>query len=221
MSAPKKLTIKARVIAAAETLKPMATHTELRQWAVSQHMDNRSAFPKFKEALKEIGIDYDNLKGEHFKADEEQLHKLITHELTLYCDAKASAGRYGICDRNGQVIWYGLFFPNENADEQSRAELAAAKKAVWLAKQVMERAGHKAIELNLIIDAQWLIYQDHAKQKGYVLTQMAKNYNLRLNVTWIPGTENPADKWTVSAGYKRWNTIPDFTALLQPVKNIA
>lgn len=57
-----KKTIKVQVTEAAELLKKMTTHTELRTWAIGNGMDNRSAFPKFKTALLEIGIDYDQVK---------------------------------------------------------------------------------------------------------------------------------------------------------------
>lgn len=211
----KKLTIKDQVAAATDVLKAMATHTELRAWAISNGMDNRAAFPKFKEGLLAIGIDYEQIKTgvQTVKADE--LEKSITHELTLYVDAKASAGRYGICDRDGNVLWHGRFFENDDAGEQSRAELCAAEKAVWLASKVKEALGLQSLALNLWVDAQWLTYQDHGGQKGYKLTQAARKWNLKLNVQWIPGKKNPADEWTVAPGFKKWSDN-DLTALCEP-----
>lgn len=209
-----KLTIKQKVAQSAEVLKVMTTHTELREWAIANEMDNRSAFPKFKDALKEIGVDYDLIKTGVQSQSAAELEAKITHSLTLFTDAKASAGRYGICDKDGEPVWYGRFFDNDDAGEQSRAELCAAEKAVWFASKVKEAMGLEALELNLMVDAQWLVYQDHSGQKGYVLTQKSRKYGIKLNVEWIPGTENPADKWTVASGFMKWQDN-DLTALAE------
>lgn len=198
-------TIKDKVIANSDLLKNMKTHTELRKWAIENEMDNRSAFPKFKTALNEIGVDYDEIKtGINTQQKNELLNK-IEYTTTLYVDAKASAGKFGITDENGEILWYGRFFDDDNAGEQSRAELAAAKKAVWLASKIKESVGANSIELILYVDAQWLTYQDHSGQKGYALTQLAKKYDIDLHVQWISGKDNPADEWTTASGYKKWS----------------
>lgn len=186
-------------------LKAFTTHTELRNWAITNGMDNRSAFPKFKDGLLLIGIDYEQIKTGIQSVAKEELQASCTHVVTLYVDAKASAGRYGITDQDGNVLMHGRFFDNDDAGEQSRAELCAADKAVWLASKVKEAIGAKAIALNLLVDAQWLTYQDHGGQKGYKLTQSAKKLNIILNVEWIPGRQNPADEWTTANGYKKWS----------------
>lgn len=212
----KAITIKDKVAAATELLKAMTTHTELRQWATANGMDNQSAFPKFKKALLEIGISYDGIKSGTHAVEAANLDASITHEVTLYTDAKASAQRFAICDRDGEVVWYGRFFDNDSDfnGEQSSGELAAAKKAVWLCSKIKEAIGVTAIRLNLIVDAQWLTYQDHSGQKGYALTIAARKFNIQLNVEWTKGTNNPADKWTVSDGYKKWsdNNLASLTA---------
>lgn len=69
----KKLTIKDQVIAAKETLTLLKTTKELREWAIANGMDNRSAFPKFKSALLEIGISYDGIKSESIQAKADQV----------------------------------------------------------------------------------------------------------------------------------------------------
>lgn len=198
-------TIKQQVIAAKELLTTYTTHTQLREWALSNGMDNRSAFPKFKIALLEIGMDYDQIKTGIANVNAEEMESQITHQVTFYSDAKCSAGRFGICDQNGEVLWHGRFFETDDAGEQSRSELCAALKAVWLASKVKEAIGATAIALTLIIDAQWLTYQDHAGQKGYKLTQLARKHNIKLSVEWISGKNNPADEWTVASGYKKWS----------------
>lgn len=208
-----KLTTKELVKQNESELLTMTTHKELREWAVSQGLNSASGFSAFKKALIEIGINYDELKGAAIKQQEAELDAKITHALTLYTDAKASANRFGVCDVDGEPLWHGRFFDTEDAGEQSRAELCAAKKAVWLANKIKEANHLEALELNLFVDAEWLTYQDHAGQKGYVLTMEARKNNIRLNVIWIPGNENPADKWTVANGYKKW-VDNDFTNIL-------
>ena len=215
----KTLTIKDKVIAAKDELTKMTTHGELRNWAISNGMDNRSAFPKFKDALNEIGMDYDEIKQGIKKVKEEELQSKLKYQVELFVDAKASAGMYGITDKDGNVLWYGKFFPDDDAGEQSRAELAAAKKAVWLASKIKEAINQEAIELYLNVDAQWLIYQDHAGQKGYALTSLANKYNIKLHVQWVKGTENPADEWTTASGYKKW-ADNDLKSLPELIENI-
>jgi len=200
----KKQTIKEIVIENSDLLKTMKNHDELRNWAVQQGFDNRSAFPKFKLALNEIQLDYNYIKTGIISQSYEKLEESLTHSVTLYSDAKSSALKFGITDCNGNVLWYGRFFDDDNAGEQSRAELAAAKKAIWLANKIKESVNAKSIMLNLIIDAEWLTYQDHSGQKGYALTQLARKNNIKLNVEWISGKENHADKWTVAKGFKKW-----------------
>jgi hypothetical protein len=212
-------TIKDKVIDAKEALLQMQTAKELRNWAISNGMDNRSAFPKFKDALLIIGIDYNNIRNEAKQAAQDELQAKITHHVTLYSDAKASQDRFAITDKDGNVLWYGRFFDNDTDynGEQSSGELAAAKKAVWLGSKIKEAVNAPAISMTLYVDAQWLTYQDKFKQKGSILSAMARKYDIDLSVEWIPGTENPADEWTVSQGFKKWSDN-DLAALAEPIQ---
>lgn len=152
----------------------------------------------------------------------EEIASQITHEVTLYTDAKVSKNRFAVCDRDGEVVWYGQFYHTEDAGEQSRGELCAAGKAVWLASKIREELALPAIQLNLIVDAQWLTYQDHGGQKGYRLTYQAIKLKVDLHITWISGTKNPADSWTIESGYKKWqdNYLPSLARPIeQEVKN--
>ena len=232
MSVDKKLlpkkekpqSIKDKVLKDKEQLKEMKTPSELRTWAISNGMDNRVAFPKFKIALQEIGIDYNNLRNEKKQECAEMLNNQVTHEVTLYSDAKASNDKFGITDEDGNVLWYGKFFDNDTDynGEQSSGELAAAKKAVWLATKIKEAAGLSAMRLILMVDAQWLTYQDKFKQKGSILTYMANKNNIDLIVQWIPSKDNPADKWTISSGFKKWsdNNLKDLPKKLDEPERI-
>lgn len=193
-------------------LQAMTTCRELHQWAKANGCDSASGFSAFKKALLAAGIDYDGVKN----AAKDSLAGQVTHDITLYSDAKASHGRFGICGADGNVVWHGRFFAEDNAREQSDAELEAAKKAVWMASKIKEAAGAKVAKLTLLVDAQWLVYQDNSKQKGFVLTQLATRFGLVLDVQWIPGTDNPADEWTVASGYKKWSDN-DLKSMATPV----
>lgn len=131
--------------------------------------------------------------------------------LTLYSDAKASADRYAICDKDGHPAWWGRFFEDDYyyRDEQSSGELSAACKAVWLAGKVGEYLGEK-IKLILCVDAEWLCHANRTDGKGGKarrLSSVAKNAGIDLEVRHIPGKNNPADKWTERTvrGYDRHN----------------
>jgi len=213
----KKKTILEVVTENIETLQKINTHTELREWGVKQGFDNRSAFPKYKAALLTHGINYDLIKTGIVQQSEEERRSKCTHKVTLFVDAKASANGFGICDANENVLWYGKFYYQEDAGEQSKAELCAASKAVWLASKIKEAINAEIIELELFVDAQWLTYQSHGGQKGYKLTQQSKKLGVILDVQWIPGKKNPADVWTTASGYKKWNDN-DLATLAIPVK---
>jgi hypothetical protein len=131
----------------------------------------------------------------------------VTHEATLYSDANARTRRFAVCDQDGQPVWHGRDF--DGHDEQWRAELAAAKKAVWLAWKVAERAGVPRLLLNLIIDAEWLTWANGVIGGGKpAALQGSSRRRDRPPVSWISATENPADAFTVCRGngprFLRW-----------------
>jgi hypothetical protein len=203
----KKLTIRQKVDASIDTLRACADHRALREWAVANGIDNRAAFPKFKDALLEHGIDYEALRdGRNAELEAARAAK-ITHHLTLITDAKARTRRFGICHADGTPAWHGRFFDDDRDfdGEQSSGELACAKKAVWLASKVKDTLGVPALRLTLKVDAQWLCYQDHAKQKGYILTQLARKHDIELYVEWIAGSTNPADALTICHGFQKYD----------------
>lgn len=99
----KKLTIKDQVIAAAETLKAITSHNDLRNWAVSNGMDNRAAFPKFKAALNEIGMDYDQIKRGIFAKVAEE--KEQAHQAVVAAAATPDQNIYKIAEQIGGNAW--------------------------------------------------------------------------------------------------------------------
>src|ERR1043165_9636240 len=88
-----------------------------------------------------------------------------TAYLTLISDAKARTNRFGIYRADGQAVWYRQFFDGDHDGEQSSSEMAAAKKAVWLASQIKGKVGADAIRLTLKTDAQWLTYANRVAER--------------------------------------------------------
>jgi hypothetical protein len=214
-----KPTAKQQVAANLESLRTM-NHGQLWQWSRTHGMDSRSGFTAFKKALLAHDIDYDTLRDGYRKTKAETLTAACTHEITLYSDAKASHSRFAICNGAGGVVWYGRFFDNDRDGfngEQSAGELSAALKALWFARQCANAANQQAVKLTLIVDASWLCT---LSGKAAILASTARGMNLDLHMQWIRGTENPADKWTTSTGFKKWNDN-NLAALVAPLESIS
>lgn len=199
--ATKNPTITELVTENIDELREMTSHRALKQWAENHDLMTQARFPRFKKALLEHGIDYAEMRS----GARAERAAAATHEITLFSDAKASRLRFGICDQDGAPVWHGRDFDEEF--EQSAAEMAAAKKAVWLAGKVREREGLDILKLNLMVDAQWLVYanREFGGGKAAALRAAAMKAGLVLNVEWLPGTENPADEWTVATGFLKWS----------------
>lgn len=87
-----KKTIATIVAENAEALKELTTTKELREWAIRQGFDNRSAFPKFKAALETIGLSYYGIKSETIAVTQPvPAEKELTHIEKI---AKEIGGKY-------------------------------------------------------------------------------------------------------------------------------
>lgn len=123
--------------------------------------------------------------------------------VTLYSDAKASAGRFAICSKNGEPIWFGRFFETDAFNgEQSSGEKSAALKAIWLASKIKEAADVESLRLKLIVDANWLCT---LSGKSAELQTTAARHGIDLAMTWTAGKSNPAEQWTTAKGFKKWD----------------
>jgi len=190
------------------------SHAELFTFARAHGLDSRAGFSAFKKALLEVGIDYDSMRAEKRADRQALLEKAAEHTITLFSDAKASKDRFAICNRDGKPVWYGKFFDSDRDynGEQSSGEMAAAKKAVWLAAKVKEVLGVASIRLILKVDAEWLTWANRVAEgadgggKARALGEAAQKLSVVLRVEHIPGAENPADAYTVCAGFQRWDS---------------
>ena len=205
------MTIKEKVEANADQLRQM-DQPALTAWAKANGMDSRSGFSYFKKALLAIDIDYNAMRAQRHAERQEAMAATATGRLTLYTDAKARTDRFAICDRDGQPVWFGRFFASDRDynGEQSTGEMAAAKKAVWLAAKVKEAINAQAIYLTLRVDAEWLCWANEVREggkaggKARALGEMAQRHRIVLTVEHVPGVDNPADRYTVASGFQRW-----------------
>jgi hypothetical protein len=208
----KTLTTKQLVEQSKDAALAAKTPAEIKAFIESIGCGTKQRWGKAVAAIIEIGgTDYYAARGEVRAATMESLRQSVSHEVCLHVDAKARCQRFAICDCEGEILWFGIFFEDDKSfsygdrNEQSACECAAARKAIWLASKIKEACGAAAIRLTLKVDAQWLCT---LSGKASILASDARRFNIELNMEWISGVSNPADKWTTASGYKRWNDEP-------------
>lgn len=190
----------------------------LTAWGKANGFDSRAGFAGYKKALAKVGIDYEAMRAARFGAAAQKLADSMTHEVTLYSDAKARCQRFAITTKSGAGLWHGLFFDDDRSfsygdrDEQSACECAAARKAIWLASKIAEAVNGR-VRLHLYVDAEWLTT---LSGKAAILASDARHFNIDLDMQWIPGVNNPADPLTTAHGYKKWSDN-DLAKLAVPV----
>ena len=173
-----------------------------------EKFNSRAGFSAYKKALLAVaGIDYNSLRTARREEKIEQLQTAAKKSITLVTDATAE--RFAICDSGGQPLWYGRFFDGEGG-EQSAGELAAAKKAIWLASKIKEAIGEAAITLILQTDAEWLTWGEFSADskrggKARILGEMAVKFGIDLKIEHIAGISNPADYYSRTHGFKKWS----------------
>lgn len=194
----------------ADRVKQLKSTQEITAFITEIGCKTQQRWGKAVAAIIECGgPDYYWLRGETRAASAEALRQSTTHEVELYVDAKARCQRFAITDAAGQPVWYGIFFEDDQSfsygdrNEQSACECAAARKAIWLASKIKEAAGQKAINLVLNVDASWLVT---LAGKATILATDARRFNIDLHMNWVPGTTNPADKFTIASGYRKWDS---------------
>lgn len=205
----KKLTTKEMVFEHAERVKNLKSTQEISAFIAEIGCKTQQRWGKAIAAIIEAGgPDYYALRGESRAASADALRASVTHEVTLFVDAKSRCQRFAICGDDKKVAWFGIFFEDDQSfsygdrNEQSACECAAARKAIWFASKIKESVGAMAIRLNLNVDANWLCT---LAGKATILASDARRFNIELNMNWIQGTSNPADSWTMASGFKKWN----------------
>jgi hypothetical protein len=168
-----------------------------------EFFNSRARYSAYKKAVKSVlDIDLEVLKNSYCAAKLEAMEAEITHSISLYSDATAS--KFGIVNDEGEPVWFGRFFDSEGG-EQSRGEMDAAKKAIWLAGKIArERGVH--VGLLLFADAQWLTYANGHSGGGKAagLRQAAQKAGIALHVSWLPSRQNLADHYSRCKGFQKW-----------------
>lgn len=227
VATPKKskpLTVKQQVEAERERALACKSPQEIKAFIESIGCATQARWRKAVAAIIEVGgVDYYAARGEQQAATTEQLRASVTHEMTLYVDAKARCHHFGICGEDRKMVMHGRLFEDSNIacypgyhGEQSNAEVCAALVAIDLAAAAKRAVQAQAIRLNLIVDAQWLCT---LAGKALPLASAARRHNIDLNVEWISGQSNPADAWTTASGYVALRDV-NLPALLKPCEKV-
>ena len=124
-----------------------------------------------------------------------------SHTMTLTSDAKYSHQR--ICVFANQIrrpLFYG---PDQRpARNQCQAEMNAAIKSLeivdFLRTQLFPGGCRLCLTLN--VDAESLLYSKSPRGYNTDLLRRAQQYDIGLNLNWIAGRNNPADRFTVGTG---------------------
>lgn len=187
-----------------DELEAAPTHRELYAFAVSHELNTKSLFPKFKTVLKKHGVDYADLRSATRAADAQALSVAAESapELSLFAAGYDSGeeGSYAVCDSAGKPVWFGAFHSSDSdftpGDEES-ADLAAAKKAIWLAGKAREELDEEALNLTLTVSRPGL--------GSDVLTAAATRAKLAL--TLDISDDNPAIDQCQEPGFKTWREV--------------
>lgn len=216
-----KQTVKQTVEANREAALAAKTPQELRSFIESIGCGTKQRWGKAVAAIIEMGgVDFYAAKGEQRAASADALRAAVTHEITLYVDAKARCDHFGICGEDRKMVMHGRLFEDAKIacypgyhGEQSNAEVCAALVAIDLAAHVKTHVGAAAVRLNLFVDAQWLCT---LAGKAMPLASAARRHKIDLNVEWISGRDNPADAWTTASGYVALRDV-NMVALARPI----
>jgi len=197
------------------------TRNQLTDWGRVHHIDTGLKFSAYKKALLAHGIDYDAMKLHDRLDATTALAEAASASVTLYTNATATTSRFAICDKNHNPIWYGTFYGKdlEYNGGQASGELAAAKKAIWLASKVKEKLHLPAIRCTLKVQAEWLTgantvrHRENGGGQARSLGSLANRSAVLLTVEHIASADNPAEKYTTASGFLKWQDT-DLSTLL-------
>ena len=124
-----------------------------------------------------------------------------SHTVTLTSDAKYSHRRICVfADQLRRPLFSG---PDvQPAHNQCQAEMNAAVKTLEIVNFLQGRLFPQGCApcLTLKVDAESLLNSKSPRGYNTKLLQQAHRYNIGLNLRWIAGRDNPADRFTVGTG---------------------
>lgn len=181
----------------ATELRAMTTHAEIFRWANDHGIDSGSLFRKFKTELrKQLHVDYDQLRAAAMAA---RLAEMADAAATApvvrrYVAGDSEVSAFAVCGEDGDDPWYGDFHEKDNVDDdQDTADLAAARKAVYLAGQARQHHELELVVLELVtcnhhvtVDA---LARDLVRHKVHAHIEVVDNAedNPALEVCRMPG----------------------------------
>lgn len=186
----------------AEELRAMTSHGDLYQFAVDQHLNTTSLFPKFKSELwKQLDISYDDIRSSALRARAAEIAEAAQSApwVTLYTHGDAEVSAYAVCGEQGENAWYGEFHAEDREfrGDQTSADISAAAKAVFLAGQVRSELELPAIRLRLCTPN----HEVDQEQLAAAATRA------RVAVTIEVVEDNPAVEVVRLPGWQSWREI--------------
>lgn len=187
----------------ADTLTAMTSHSELFTWAQDHGIDTGSLFRKWKTELrKQLHIDYDALRQKAFDTRLAEMAAAAdtAPQVLLHAAGDSEVNSFAVCSEHGEDPWYGEFFDNDRVDDQDSADLAAARKAVYLAGQAREDKGLDLIGLRLVVSNHRVTTQ--ALQRDIL------RYNVFVTIEVVDnGDDNPALEVCRMPGFRTWREV--------------
>ena len=186
-----------------EVLGSMTSHTELFIWATENGIDNASLFTKFKTELrKQLHIDYDELRQKAFDARTAELAEQAADapQVTLYAAGDSEVDSFAVCNEDGEDPWYGTFHDNDRVTDQDGADLAAARKAIYLAGKARDQEDLEVIRLRLVVSNHRVtaeaVQRDSLRHKVFVTIEVVDI-----------GEDNPALEVCRLPGFRTWREV--------------
>ncbi|MCG7635300.1 hypothetical protein MHN80_23585 [Gordonia McavH-238-E] len=187
----------------ADTLKAMTTHSELFTWAQDHGIDTGSLFRKWKTELrKQLHVDYDDLRQKAFDTRLAEMDAAAdtAPQVTLYAAGDSEVNSFAVCSEHGEDPWYGEFHDNDRVDDQDSADLAAARKAIYLAGRAREDKKLDLIGLRLVVSNHRItsraLQRDILRHSVFVTVEVIDN-----------GEDNPALEVCRMPGFRTWREV--------------
>lgn len=187
----------------ASELAELSTHTELYQWAKDQKLATKSLFPKFKTELrKQLKIDYDQIKADTLAAREQQLLAAAAEapRITLWTAGDVEVDSFAVCNTEGGDPWYGDLHERDNVDDQDSADLAAARKAIYLAGQARAENELECVGLTV------LTCNHHVTVEDLRVDMLRSRVAVTVEVV-DDAAQNPALELCRTPGYRGWREV--------------
>ena len=190
-----------------EVIKKLNGYKELYRYFVQLGMSGGSFFTKYKEALLEIGIDYDEKRAKQL-CEEMKLRK-YDNGVKLFLATSALDDRFAICAGNGKPVWVDYCFEKYRGrdNEEDLYNIEGTKKAIWLTEKLRQKERLNGLRLNLIIN-------NDVEVDERIIVLLASRYKMYIEVMYTAKSDNPACENIKKDGYEKWDgNIEEITIL--------